>query len=73
MRTIKEIYINGEFVAPKGTQIFDLINPTSNIKEAEVVLGNEEDVQLAVEAAKEALKAFSQTSKKERIQYLKQL
>jgi aldehyde dehydrogenase (NAD+) len=37
------------------------------------VLGNEEDVQLAVEAAEEALKTFSQTSKKERIQYLRQL
>lgn len=73
MKTIDKIYINGEFVTPKGTQVFDLINPTTNLKDAEVVLGNEEDVQLAVNAAQKALKTFSKTSKAERIQYLTQL
>jgi len=73
MRTIDKIYINGEFVTPKGTEVFDLINPTTNNKEAEVVLGNEQDVQDAVLAAQAAFKTFSQTTKAERIQYLKQL
>ncbi len=73
MKLINKIYINGEFVTPKGTQVLDLINPTNNQKEAELVLGNEEDVQLAVAAAKNALKTFSKTSKEERIQYLQNL
>jgi len=73
MKTIDKIYINGEFVTPKGTQIFDLINPTNNIKEAQVVLGNEEDVKDAVSAAQKALVSFSQSTKEERIQYLERL
>lgn len=73
MKIIDRIYINGEFVKPKGTQVFDLINPTNNTKEAEVILGNEEDVQLAVAAAQQAFKSFSQTTKEERIQYLTKL
>jgi len=73
MKTINKIYINGEFVTPKGTEVFDLINPTTNNKEAEVILANQEDVQDAVNAAQEAFKSFSQTTKQQRIQYLKQL
>lgn len=73
MKTIDKIYINGEFVTPKGTQIFDLINPTNNITEAQVVLGNEEDVKDAVSAAQKALGSFSQSTKEERIQYLERL
>lgn len=71
MKTIDKIYIDGEFVTPKGTQVFDLINPTTNKKEAQVVLGNEEDVQDAVRAAQAAFKTFATTTKEERIQYLK--
>ncbi|MDV6167646.1 aldehyde dehydrogenase family protein [Flavobacterium sp. DG1-102-2] len=38
-----------------------------------MVLGNEHDVNLAVAAAKEAYKTFSQTTKEERIAYLQKL
>jgi len=73
MKTIDKVYIDGAFVTPKGKQMFDLINPSTNLLEAQVVLGNEEDVQLAVAAAQKALKTFSKTSKEQRIQYLEQL
>ena len=32
MNQINKIYINGEFVTPRGTETFDLINPVTNQK-----------------------------------------
>jgi len=73
MKRINQIYINGEFVTPHGTEIVDLINPTTNEKIGEVVLGDEEDTKKAVVAAKQAFKSFSKTTKEERIGYLEKL
>jgi len=73
MKTIDKMYVNGEFATPNGTELFDLINPSNNQLIGKVVLGNEQDVNLAVAAAKEAYKAFSQTTKEERIAYLQKL
>ncbi|WPO80703.1 aldehyde dehydrogenase family protein [Flavobacterium sp. KACC 22761] len=73
MKTIDKIYINGEFVTPQGTEYFDLISPTTNEKLGKVRLGNTEDTQNAIEAAKNAFKTFSKTSTTERIQYLKNI
>lgn len=73
MKTIDKMYVNGEFVTPHGTELFDLINPANNQLIGQVVLGDEQDVNLAVAAAKEAYKTFSQTTKEQRIAYLKQL
>lgn len=73
MKTIDKIYINGEFVKPQGTEYFDLISPTTNEKLGKVLLGNTEDTQKAIEAAKNAFKSFSQTTANERIQYLKNI
>ncbi|WP_343626084.1 aldehyde dehydrogenase family protein [Flavobacterium lindanitolerans] len=73
MKTIDKIYINGEFVKPKGNQIFDLISPTTNQLIGQVALGNKQDAQDAIAAAKEAFRTFSQTTKAERIEYLKRL
>lgn len=73
MKTIDKMYVNGEFVTPNGTQLFDLINPSNNQLIGQVVLGDEQDVNLAVAAAKQAYKTFSQTTKEQRIGYLQQL
>ena len=56
---IGTFYINGEFVAPKGTEKIALINPATEEEIGFVVAGNEEDVDLAVAAAN---KAFLQAS-----------
>ena len=59
---IGTFYINGEFVAPKGTEKIALINPASEEEIGFVVAGNEEDVDLAVVAANNAfLQASSLT------------
>ncbi|MCV9930523.1 aldehyde dehydrogenase family protein [Flavobacterium sp. LS1R49] len=73
MKTIDKAYINGEFVTPKGTEYFDLISPTTNEKLGQVLLGNIEDTQNAIAAAKEAFKTFSKTSIAERIKYLQNI
>lgn len=73
MKTIDKIYINGEFVKPKGNQVFDLISPTTNQLIGQVTLGNKQDAQDAIAAAKEAFKTFSQTTKAKRIEYLNRL
>jgi len=73
MKTIDKIYINGEFLTPQGTEYFDLISPTTNEKLGKVLLGNTEDTQKAIDAAKNAFKSFSQTTANERIQYLKNI
>jgi aldehyde dehydrogenase (NAD+) len=73
MKKVNKIYINGEFVTPNGTEIFNLINPATNIKIGEVTLADEIDTRKAIAAAKEAFKTFSKTTVSERIQYLEQL
>ncbi|GGC89107.1 aldehyde dehydrogenase family protein [Undibacterium terreum] len=73
MKHIKQIYINGQFATPHGQELFSLINPSTNQLIGEVTLGNEQDTQDAVAAAKKAFKTFSKTSKEQRIAYLQRL
>lgn len=73
MKSINQIYINGEFVTPQGTETFDLISPTTNQKIGEVQLGDEYDTKAAIAAAKAAFKTFSKTTKAERISYLEKM
>lgn len=73
MKTVNKVYINGEFVTPHGTEIFDLINPTNNLKIGEVTLADETDTKNAIVAAKEAFKTFSKSAVAERIDYLTKL
>jgi aldehyde dehydrogenase (NAD+) len=51
MRNIDSMYINGKFIAPNGTDLLDLVNPTTREVLGRVTLGNEEDTKLAIAAA----------------------
>jgi aldehyde dehydrogenase (NAD+) len=73
MRSIEHIYINGEFVVPRGEDRLDLINPATEERIGDVRLGNDEDVELAVEAARRALPALAASTKAERIDMLHSL
>lgn len=73
MRSIEHIYINGEFVVPRGKDRLDLINPATEERIGDVRLGNDEDVELAVEAARRALPALAASTKAERIDMLHSL
>ncbi len=66
-----ELYINGAFVAPSSKKYFKTINPATEAVLAEVAYGNEEDVNKAVKAAREAYtNVWSKMSGKERGKYI---
>ena len=73
MRTIDKIYIDGGFVEPHGSEVFDLINPATSQIIGKVTLGDREDALAAIVAARRAFPAFSRTSKAERIELLRRL
>ncbi|AVF36818.1 aldehyde dehydrogenase family protein [Rahnella sikkimica] len=73
MKQINQIYINGEFVTPHGTEVMHLIDPVTEQVAAQVRLADETDTRQAIAAAKAAYVDFSRTSKAQRIQYLQQL
>ncbi|GAA6151140.1 aldehyde dehydrogenase family protein [Pseudoteredinibacter isoporae] len=72
METLK-FYINGEWVEPNQAQTLDVINPATEQSCGRIALGNEQDVNAAVAAAKAAFPAFSQTSREERIALLEKI
>ncbi|SFI24250.1 aldehyde dehydrogenase (NAD+) [Collimonas sp. OK307] len=73
MRLLDQFYIDGAFVAPHGTDTFDVINPTTEQVIAIVTLADTEDTQRAVAAANRAQPAFARTTKAERIAMLTRL
>ena len=70
---IDKVYIDGKFVTPHGTELFDLFNPATGKVIGQVQLADEVDTEAAVAAAKRALPAWSATSKEERIDALRRL
>ncbi|MFI6075030.1 aldehyde dehydrogenase family protein [Actinoplanes sp. NPDC051343] len=70
---INKIYIDGEFVTPHGTELFDLHNPSTGQVIGQVRLADEADAEAAIAAAKRALPAWSATSREERIDALRRL
>ncbi|OQV07455.1 hypothetical protein CLAIMM_11885 [Cladophialophora immunda] len=67
------LFINGEFVPSISGKKFDVYNPTTEKLAASVYEADVEDVDLAVNAAKEAFPAWSALSAAERISYLNRL
>jgi aldehyde dehydrogenase (NAD+) len=68
-----EFFINGKWVQPKGDRTIDVINPATEQVAATIALGNKEDVDLAVEAARNAFVTYSQTTREERIALLERV
>ena len=73
MRLIDKIYIDGSFVTPHGTELFDLHNPATAQAIGRVRLGDKEDARTAIAAAKRAFPAFARTSKAERTALLRRM
>ena len=70
MKIYDKFYINGEWVAPDGKELLDIINPATEEAIAQIALGSAKDVDRAVEAAKAAFETWSQTSVDERVEIL---
>ena len=73
MHHIEQVYINGEFVTPHGTERFDLYNPATARVIGQVRLADAVDAERAIAAAKAAFPAWSRTTKQERIAALQRM
>lgn len=73
MDNTRRFYINGEWVEPASSATLDVINPATEQPIATVALGNHEDVDRAVTAARNAFDAFSTTTRDERIALLERI
>ncbi len=67
MKECMQFYINGEWVDPVDPKSLDVINPATEEVIGKIAMGNSQDVNKAVAAAKEAFESFSQTTKEERL------
>ncbi|CDG85618.1 aldehyde dehydrogenase domain protein [Janthinobacterium agaricidamnosum NBRC 102515 = DSM 9628] len=70
---IRQIYINGQFVTPHGTDVLELINPSTKQPGGRVTLGDRQDSRDAIAAAKAAYLTYSRSSKQERMDILQRL
>ena len=68
-----QFYINGEWVDPVTPNLFDVIDPATEEAYAQISLGSKADVDKAVKAARAAFATFSQTTKQERLDLLKNI
>jgi aldehyde dehydrogenase (NAD+) len=68
-----QFYIDGRWVDPVEARRFELINPATEEPIARIALGSEKDVDLAVNAARRALRSFSETTREERIALLESI
>ena len=67
---VSQAYIDGAFVEPQGTELFDLFNPSTEELIGRVRLGDRADALRAIAAAKKAFPAMARTGKSERIAML---
>ena len=73
MADLLKFYINGQWVDPVGTETMEVINPATEQPIGKIALGNAEDVNRAVAAAKAAFVNFSQTTKQERVELMQNI
>ena len=73
MENKKNFYINGKWVSPKSKEEIKVINPSTEENCAVITLGNKDDVNDAVNAAKKAYSSWAFSSKDERIKLLEKL
>ncbi len=67
----RNFYINGAWVKPAASNDLNVINPATEDACAVISLGNQEDTDAAVAAAKAAFEPWAMTPKAERLNYIK--
>lgn len=70
MREAGKFYIDGKWVTPRSTETGPVINPNTEEQSGSIYLANDEDVDLAVQAAHRAFPSYSATSVKDRLEIL---
>lgn len=72
-RTYDKFYINGQWVAPNGSGMIEVIDSTTEEVMGSVPEGRADDINAAVAAARAAFVSWSQTTAEERARYLQQI
>ncbi len=70
MREYMQFYINGEWVDPVTPRALDVVDPATEEVAGHISLGGDTDIDNAVNAAANAFKTWSVTSKEERLAIL---
>jgi len=70
---MRKFYINGAWIEPASTNEMTVINPADESVIDTILLATEDDVNLAVAAAKKAFQTYSRTSKEERLSLLESI
>jgi aldehyde dehydrogenase (NAD+) len=73
METSREFYIGGKWVSPRAARELAVTNPSTEETIAVVNLGNAEDVDVAVAAARSAFESFSNASVADRLALLRSI
>ena len=68
-----KFYIDGQWVEPRGNRTLDVIDPSTEAPIASIALGNPDDVDRAVAAARSAFDGYSRTSVGDRLALLDKL
>ena len=69
----KHFYIDGQWVDPVDPYLFDVVNPSTEKTIAQIAMGNAQDVDRAVKAARAAFPAYSESSVEYRLELLKKI
>ncbi len=69
----KNFYINGQWVVPKKPKEIEVIDPATEKTCAVISLGEADDINEAVIAAKNALESWAFTTKNQRVELLEKL
>jgi aldehyde dehydrogenase (NAD+) len=70
MREYLQFYINGRWVDPAEPKTAEVINPATEQVSGRIALGSAVDVDRAVQAARRAFPAWSQTTREQRLEVL---
>jgi len=73
MENLGKFYIDGKWVTPNSKQSMPVINPATEEEIGTIILGNNDDVDIAVKAANIAFDSFSKTTKEDRLKLLKRI
>lgn len=68
-----QFFINGAWVAPIGTEVIDFMNPATEAVLAKLPMGNADDIDAAVAAAKAARSGFAAWTVQDRIALLEKI
>jgi aldehyde dehydrogenase (NAD+) len=73
MKNERNFYINGKWVTPHSKKTLEVLNPANEEVIGTITLGDQEDVNAAVAAARKAFQTFSKTTVAERAALLEKI